>query len=107
MTLPLRLLLPLVLSACASRSAPAEYPANAASSAQAPEAQLANVTLALSSEPPLPGEPDGAWSGLSEAGSQGGAQPTPVPGTTPPAGDQADPHAGHNSHEGHHHHGAH
>ena len=95
MNLPGRLLLLglLVPSGCASRSLPSSYPANAASSAQAPEAKLASVTMALSGEPPLPGEPAGAWSALAEPGGQG----------EPAAGDAGDPHAGHDMHGGHHH----
>ena len=92
----------LVPSACASRSAPASYPANAASSAQAPEGKQADVTLALTGEPPLPGDPTGGWRGLGES-TDGSA----APATAPTPGDAADPHAGHGQHGGHQHHGAH
>jgi len=106
MFFPGRLLLVglLVPAACASRSAPSSYPANAASSAQAPEAKPSNVTLALSAEPPLPGEPVGAWRGLTEA-TGGEGEPAVVP--PPSTGDAVDPHAGHGQHGGHQHHGAH
>jgi hypothetical protein len=104
MTFRGRLLLPglLVAAACASRSAPSSYPANAASSAQAPEGKLAEVTVSLSGEPPLPGDPTGAWGGLAEStGGEG------TPAAASPAGDATDPHAGHSQHGGHQHHGAH
>jgi hypothetical protein len=105
MTLSGRLLLLglLVAGGCASRSSPTSYPANAASSAQAPEAQLANVTVALSGEPPLPGEPAGAWGTLGEA-TGGEGEPAAA---QPSASDAADPHAGHDMQGGHSHHGAH
>jgi len=97
----------LVPSGCASRSLPASYPENAASSAQAPEATQANVTVSLSGEPPLPGEPEGAWGTLEGEGSpsmEGEGSPATA---APSASDAANPHAGHDVQGGHSHHGAH
>jgi hypothetical protein len=96
-------------AACASRSVPAYHPAKAASSAQAPEAGLADVTHSLTGEPPMPGEPSAGWPGLAEPST---LEPAPVGGTasdaaSPSSGSPADPHAGHGSHGGHSHHGAH
>ncbi|HEY6878473.1 MAG TPA: hypothetical protein VI299_10670 [Polyangiales bacterium] len=55
----------LALSGCVSRSAPASYPANAASSRQAPELAPGDVTVALRREPPLPGQSTTGWPGLA------------------------------------------
>lgn len=93
----------LVPGGCASRSLPTSYPENAASSAQAPEAKLANVTVALSGEPPLPGEPAGDWGTLAAVPGGEGEPGAPQPS----ASDPADPHAGHDMQGGHVHHGAH
>ena len=82
------------LAACASR-APVRYPENAPSSASAPEAKLADVTLALSAEPPLPSQVQGGWQGLADAPAEGGVSSEPA--------ESAD----HAQHGGHHHHGAH
>jgi hypothetical protein len=101
----------LVPGGCASRSIPTSYPENAASSAQAPEAELANVTVALSGEPPLPGEPAGAWGTLAGATAGEGSPSTAGEGepaaAQPSPSDAADPHAGHGTQGGHVHHGAH
>jgi hypothetical protein len=82
------------LAACASR-APVRYPENAPSSASAPEAKLADVTLALAADPPLPSQLQGDWQGLADTHAEGSVSSQP-----------AAP-ADHTQHGGHHHHGAH
>jgi hypothetical protein len=86
------------MSACASRDGAAAPPATAASSPRAPEAALANVTLTLSGEPPLPSQPSAGWTGLA------GPAQSNAPEAAPAAADHAAP--GHHEHGGHHH-GAH
>ncbi len=54
------------LGACATRTRPAALVPTSAASADAPEAPAADVGVALREEPPLPGEPTGAWQGLAE-----------------------------------------
>jgi hypothetical protein len=83
-----------VLTGCASR-APVSYPQNAPSSASAPEARLADVTLALSADPPLPSQTQAGWQGLADAPAQG-SEPSQAAESTE-----------HAQHGGHHHHGAH
>lgn len=61
---------------CASRSVPTRHPARAAVAPSAPEAPVADPTVALTSDPPLPGEPVGPWTGL--AVDAGTAAPPPV-----------------------------
>lgn len=61
---PQRLLVLFLLAACAGRSVPARHPARAAVAPSAPEAPVADPTVALTSDPPLPGEPLGPWTGL-------------------------------------------
>ncbi|WP_437814548.1 hypothetical protein [Sorangium sp. So ce1078] len=80
------LMLVAVLAGCAPRSLPASFPASSAASPQAGEAPSSRIGVALSEDPPLPGEPTAGWVGLD---------PAPAPG----AG--ADPH----QHHRHHHHG--
>ena len=90
-----------VLAACASRSAPSSYPADAPASRQAPEAQPAEVTRTLASDPPLPGESTAGWVGFAAA-ADGGPERDGAAADVASPGEQ-----GHESHEGHHHHGAH
>ncbi len=70
--------------ACASRSVPEREPPRSPASLAGTAGPAATVTTALDGDPPLPGEPEGAWNGLRE---QRGA----------PTGD---------AHAGHEHHGA-
>ena len=75
---PLRLILlalPLALSACGGRSVPSRFPARSAASPEACEAPVDDPTVALTSDPPLPGEDTGAWRGLDpDAGPSASAQ---------------------------------
>lgn len=66
--LPLAALLgvALALAACGGRRVPATFPSSSASSTAAPEAPVGDPTVALTSDPPLPGEPVGAWTGLAD-----------------------------------------
>ncbi|WP_437984148.1 hypothetical protein [Sorangium sp. So ce117] len=80
------LMLVAALAGCAPRSLPASFPASSAASPQAAEAPSPRIGVALSEEPPLPGEPAAGWVGLEPAGA---------------AGAGADPH----QHHHHHHHG--
>ncbi|HEX5658794.1 MAG TPA: hypothetical protein VFX59_16455, partial [Polyangiales bacterium] len=73
----------LAIGGCASRTVPASYPVEAASSPRAAEAAPAHVTVALNREPPLPGQSSAGWPGLAPGD----------PAHTPAAGH-------------HHHHGA-
>lgn len=52
--------------ACSSRAVHAVWPRTAAASPEAPEAPAAPGPLALSSDPPLPGETAPGWEGLDE-----------------------------------------
>jgi hypothetical protein len=72
------------LAGCAPRSVPVPFPASTAASPEAAEAPSPRVGVALSEDPPLPGEPTAGWVGL---------EPAP--------GGGADPH----QHHHHHHHG--
>lgn len=61
---------------CGGRSVPSSFPARSAASPEACEAPVDDPTVALTGDPPLPGEPTGAWRGLDpDAGpvAQGGA----------------------------------
>jgi hypothetical protein len=53
-------------AACSSRAVPAAWPRAAAASPEAPEAPAAPGPLALSSDPPLPGEAAPGWEGLDD-----------------------------------------
>ena len=66
----------LSLAACASRAVPDAWPRTAAASPEAPEAPIAPGPLALSSDPPLPGEASPGWEGLDE---DVGAAPATAP----------------------------
>ena len=70
------LALSVALSAgCGGRSVPSRFPSSSAASTEAREAPVDDPTVALASDPPLPGEPTGAWRGLDpDAGpvAQGG-----------------------------------
>lgn len=72
----LALALSVALSAsCGGRSVPSRFPAQSAASPEACEAPVDDPTVALTSDPPLPGETTGAWRGLDpDAGTpaQGG-----------------------------------
>ncbi|WP_437744004.1 hypothetical protein WME73_02710 [Sorangium sp. So ce302] len=81
------LMLVAALAGCAPRSLPASFPASSAASPQAAEAPSPRIGVALSEEPPLPGEPAAGWVGLEPAAA---------------AGAGADPHQHHHHH---HHHG--
>ncbi len=60
--------------ACATRSVPEqESPKSPASLAEA-AAPPAVVTTALDGDPPLPGEPEGAWRGLREEPAEAGGE---------------------------------
>jgi hypothetical protein len=56
-----------LLAACSSRAVPSAWPEAAAASSEAAEAPAAEVTRALESHPPLPGEASPGWAGLAEA----------------------------------------
>jgi predicted small lipoprotein YifL len=62
------LLIAAALTGCASRSVPVAFPPSSAASATAAPAPRANVTTALSSDPPLPGEDISSWTGLETDG---------------------------------------
>lgn len=68
----------LTASGCASRMVPKVYPATSASSTQAEEAPVADVTQTLRSDPPLPGQEDcKKWPGLcTEQPSAPDSQPS-------------------------------
>lgn len=76
-----RLLAPLgavatCLVACAA-SVPRELPASSPASDRAAAAPAPTLATALRSDPPLPGEPAGAWVGLEDAGA---TMPADMPG---------------------------
>jgi len=50
---------------CGGREVPVRFAEQSALSAGAREAPVADPTVALTSDPPLPGEPTGAWIGLA------------------------------------------
>lgn len=50
---------------CAGREVPVRFAEQSALSTGAREAPVADPTVALTSDPPLPGEPVGAWVGLA------------------------------------------
>ncbi len=56
----------LTSAACSSRAVPAAWPRTAAASPEAPEAPAAPGPIALSSDPPLPGESAPGWEGLDD-----------------------------------------
>lgn len=68
--------------ACASRTVPAQFPPTAAASPASAAAPSRPVTGALTTDPPLPGEPVTHWPGLR-------------------ADDARTTHAGHGGHHGH------
>ncbi len=55
-----------LLTACAARTLPEEFPATSPASRKAPESAPLEVNVSLRSDPPLPGERDQAWPGLRE-----------------------------------------
>ncbi|WP_437590678.1 hypothetical protein [Sorangium sp. So ce1000] len=79
------LMLVAALAGCAPRSLSASFPASSAASPQAAEAPSPRIGVALSEDPPLPGEPAAGWVGLEPAGA---------------AGAGADPHQHHPHHHG-------
>lgn len=81
-TLALAAALAAVLPGCASRTVPASFPTSAAASPAASPAPRVPVTAALTTDPPLPGEPLDRWPGLRSD------DPRPAP------------HAGHGGHHG-------
>lgn len=58
---------------CGGRELPVRFAEQSALSSGAREAPVADPTVALTGDPPLPGEPAGAWTGLAV---DGGAAPT-------------------------------
>lgn len=94
-------------SAC-SRELPSQWPETSPASAAAKEAPVANVTLALDGDPPLPGEPAEGWIGLEPVPTadphahhrhHGHDMPKPSDGQEDPGGHES--HAGHGGHDGH------
>ena len=83
--------------ACATRSVPEQEPARSPASLAAPAAPPAAVTTALEGDPPLPGEPEGAWTGLRD-------EMTPAVPDGHQHGDTAP--AAPEGHEHHHHEGS-
>lgn len=78
MTLFLPRLLALVGAAslslgCAGREVPVRFAEQSALSMGARAAPVADPTTALASDPPLPGEPAGAWTGLAPDGGASAA----------------------------------
>jgi hypothetical protein len=57
---------------CAGREVPVRFAAQSALSSNAREAPVADPTVALTSDPPLPGEATGAWLGLAPDGGVSG-----------------------------------
>ena len=58
--------IPLVLAAaCAHSPLPTSFPRESAASIEASAVPSASLEVALESDPPLPGEPVGAWFGLA------------------------------------------
>lgn len=53
---------------CGGREVPVRFAEQSALSSGAREAPVANPTVALTGDPPLPGEPTGAWTGLAVDG---------------------------------------
>jgi hypothetical protein len=78
---PLIIALAFAGSLACSRDLPSQWPESSPTSSSAQELPAANVTLALDSDPPLPGEPAEGWIGLEQAPAE-------------------DPHA-HHRHHGH------
>jgi hypothetical protein len=62
----IKCLFALLLVGCASRTVPTTFPASAAAAPDAAAAAPADVTAALASEPPLPGQPVTAWPALRD-----------------------------------------
>jgi hypothetical protein len=60
------------LAGCSPRSLPASFPASSAASPQGAEAPAPRVGVALSEDPPLPGESTEGWHGLGPAPDAGG-----------------------------------
>ena len=58
---------------CGGREVPVRFAEQSALSSGAREAPVADPTVALTGDPPLPGEPTGAWTGLA---ADAGAPPT-------------------------------
>jgi hypothetical protein len=71
------LALSVALSAsCGGRSVPSRFPTQSAASPEACEAPVDDPTVALTSDPPLPGEATGAWRGLDpDAGPAAQGEP--------------------------------
>jgi hypothetical protein len=55
----------LLLLACGGREVPVRFAEQSALSSGARAAPVADPTVALAGDPPLPGEPTGAWTGLA------------------------------------------
>lgn len=60
-------------SAC-SRELPSDWPSNSPVSPEADAAPVSRVTLALDSDPPLPGEPTDGWIGLDRPDAEDAKQ---------------------------------
>lgn len=58
----------LLPAGCGGRDVPVRFAPQSALSANAREAPVADPTVSLTSDPPLPGEPLGAWTGLAADG---------------------------------------
>ena len=65
---------------CAARRLPPTFPVSAAASPAAAAAPVAPVTVSLQGDPPLPGESNAGWPGLTPSPSSKEAGPPP-PGT--------------------------
>ena len=75
----------LVLTGCAPRAVPTAFPLTSAASPRAVEAPQSPVAIALREEPPLPGEPTEAWTGLAEPSPSQAHHAAPTPPSSGPA----------------------
>jgi hypothetical protein len=70
---PLSMLMAVALTGCATRSLPQTFTVGSPASAAAPAAPAADVTGALRTDPPLPGDDAKDWAGLEPLRDEKGA----------------------------------
>jgi|GEM_PF-4722254 len=71
----LLLLAPLLVGACATRPLHPTFPSASPASMDATSANLAGAPVSLATDPPLPGEPIGAWASLEPRTASGASAP--------------------------------